>query len=82
MIALLLSVFGIGISPLTKEEQERELREVEREETEVFANSYYEVLRRLPFLVARDFSLDLHGAHSTGVLVRPHQTAHLRLLHS
>ena len=35
----------------------------------------YEVLRRLPFLVARDFSLDLHGAHSTGVLVRPHQTA-------
>ena len=39
MIALLLSVFGIGISPLTKEEQERELREVEREETEVFANS-------------------------------------------
>ena len=39
VIALLLSVFGIGISPLTKEEQERELREVEREETEVFANS-------------------------------------------
>lgn len=35
----------------------------------------YEVLRRLPFLVARDFSLGLHGAHSTGVLVRPHQTA-------
>lgn len=39
LIALLLSVFGIGISPLTKEEQERELREVEREEAEVFANS-------------------------------------------
>ena len=39
LIALLLSIFGIGISPLTKEERERELGEIDREEMEAFVKS-------------------------------------------